>query len=375
MACAVILFVFATFHIGDGATGYYRPCYNQCEPRGSKPAAVVFIDGITNFSLEVLGRNTTVYKPIRNQSENQRPGFFLLPPTGGPGCVMKEWHNSWSLESYADMHDFLVVYPESKAGYCDMQIDDSDFSYLEALWRRLQERDFALNPTRAYVLGWSSGGSKAFYFANWMGIFQAAAGVECGASSAYWNASRRGVRAMVFWNENDPDLDGGSWVPYQSLQAYLETTVSTLRNHSSSLDSLPCRKLENTSDSVPMAELLIWPEDRAAPELRVFRLLSNPGTHSWPMPPTFPFDTTKLIVEFFLYGEPGHDKKAVCHGLPTIVPFPHIPTPSQSTSQNHSAILVTALLGAISFLFVAMVACCCKAKRWSNSSIRAPLLA
>jgi len=239
--------------------------------------------------IQVMNRPAYVYKPLVQTAT--RPAIFVLH---GSGCIAADMFTK-GFEELADIHDFLVVYPEMQMPRSDLWGYHEDIPYLAALIDHLQESDFGLIPQQVYVVGHSAGGSFALFLQNEVSLFQAAGAVEGAVGHLnLWAMTNPGHRSMVIWNHADPVLE--QYAPAGGEPAYYSLTISTLRRHGGQEHT--ARPLP-TSDTVTSATLLHYPDD-GAPELAVLSFTSKPGRHDWPSLRWASFDASEQLVKFFL---------------------------------------------------------------------------
>lgn len=202
------------------------------------------------------------------------------------------------LEQQADLHGFLVVYPEMSKPFSDDWGYTEGIPYFSKLASRLQESDFGLDPARLFVCGHSAGGSMVTFLQNEMDIFAAAGVVEAAVGHLYdWDLSKRGNRTMVIWNHADPVLE--EYAPEGGEPAYYNLTLNTLRRGASVEPT--SRKPLALSDTVTQAEILMFEEEDAAPEVQILSWTSNPGRHTWADKSwTGTVDASEQLVAFFL---------------------------------------------------------------------------
>jgi poly(3-hydroxybutyrate) depolymerase len=202
---------------------------------------------------------------------------------------------SKGFDNLANVHGFLVIYPEmKKAGSIEWGYPD-DIPFFTELIHRLQKKDYMLDPKRAFICGHSAGGSMSLFMQNEVDLFRAAGAVEAAVGHLWqWDFSKRGHPTMIVWNHADPVLT--EYAPYHDEPAYYDMTVSTLRRHGSKAfiqEYLP------TSKRIVSAELRHYPRD-TAPQLRMLSFSSDPGTHSWANTTWATFSATEELVKFFL---------------------------------------------------------------------------
>lgn len=268
------------------------------------PALLKFFEAADHISVNhhdqvtVMDRTALVYKPnaTGNGTTSKSPAIFVLHGSGDIAAGMIDK----GFEPMADLHNFLVVYPEMMTPRADEWGYNDDIPYFIALLHRLQEK-YNLDPARVFVCGHSAGGSMTLFLQNEMSQFCAAGAVESAVGPMskdgqlhQWDMSKSGQPTMVVWNHADPVLT--EYAPPGGEPAYYNLTVSTLRRHGSQnfvTEPLP------TSSKIVSAELLTYPSD-AAPELRVLSFTSTPGTHAWADQAWCTFSATAELVKFFL---------------------------------------------------------------------------
>mmetsp|Transcript_49459 Transcript_49459/g.105716 ORF Transcript_49459/g.105716 Transcript_49459/m.105716 type:complete len:264 (-) Transcript_49459:60-851(-) len=246
-----------------------------------------------HMSVSVLGRQAFVYKPQAHLASSVGPlaGIFVLH---GSGFAPTDMYGL-GFEHFADINNFLVVYPEMKVPRGDTWDFTDDIPFFSALYERLQEDDFRLDRSRAFVCGHSAGGTMALFLQNQMDAFSAAAAVEAAVAFLnQWDMSRQGHRTMVVWNHADPVLH--QYAPEGNERAYYNITISVLRRHGSMQPSKTKRL--PTSGTAVFAELQFYCQD-TAPELLVLEWRSDPGIHAWPRSSQFGFDATEEMMKFF----------------------------------------------------------------------------
>jgi pimeloyl-ACP methyl ester carboxylesterase len=243
--------------------------------------------------LDVMGRATIVYKPAGLQLEKDEkvPAIFVLH---GSDETAADFLNK-GFNEVAEKKGFLVVYPEMKTpGGSDWDYK-SDIPYFKALINRLQENDYRMNSSQAFVCGHSAGGTMSLFLQNEVNLFTAAGAVESAPGHlAYWDMAKPGHATMIIWNHADPVL--AQYAPEGDESLYYNLTVSTLRRHGSkmfTIDPLP------TSETIISAELKHYPKD-TAPVLKMLAFKSHPGTHDWADTSWSTFNATDELVKFFL---------------------------------------------------------------------------
>jgi len=242
-------------------------------------------------AVTVMGRTSFVYRPVPNMT-SPLPGILVLHGSGGVATDMYDV----GFERLADIHKFLVVYPEMKVPRADIWGYKDDIPFFFALCDRLQEADIGLDRSQTFVVGHSAGGTMSLFLQNQMDVFAAVASVEAAVGHLQeWDMSRPGHRAMVVWNHADPVLH--SFAPGGSEAAYYNLTLSTLRRHGS-LQPWTSKRLP-TSQNTLSAELVDYRRD-AAPELLMLSWRSDPGTHAWPKSSKYTFDAAEEVMKFFL---------------------------------------------------------------------------
>eukprot|EP00929_Paragymnodinium_shiwhaense_P057935 TRINITY_DN2901_c0_g1_i1.p1 TRINITY_DN2901_c0_g1~~TRINITY_DN2901_c0_g1_i1.p1 ORF type:complete len:282 (+),score=23.04 TRINITY_DN2901_c0_g1_i1:254-1099(+) len=240
----------------------------------------------------VMGRTSYVYRPRLTYNTGRVPAVFVLH---GSDSVAEDMFDV-GFEQFADVHNFLVVYPEmhvprsAKWGFHD------DIPYFDALSKRLQAEDYGMDGSRAFVCGHSAGGTMSLFLQNEADTFSAAAAVEAAPGSLeLWNMSRVGKRTMVVWNHADPVL--AEYAPEQDESEYYNMTIDVLRRHGT--------RKPMASERLPLsvrtvsADVHTYEED-LAPELVMLSWRSWPGTHSWPTAWEFSFDAAHVLTKFFL---------------------------------------------------------------------------
>lgn len=247
----------------------------------------------------VMGRKVHVYKPNTLAQNVPRPalvqtvpGVFVLHGSDEAAPSMF----NLGFEAQADLHDFLVIYPEMRVPKSDDWGYESDIPFFNALSKRLREADFGLDAARTFVCGHSAGGTMSLYLQNEVDLFKAGGAVEAAPGQLQkWDMKKPGHRSIVIWNHADPVLE--QYAPRGGEPAYYQQTISTLRRHGSRVhafaEALP------VSDNVTSVEILTFPED-GAPELKMLHFRSKPGTHTWASTPDFTFDATKQLMLFFM---------------------------------------------------------------------------
>jgi poly(3-hydroxybutyrate) depolymerase len=255
-------------------------------------------DGVTSDGqhelLTVMGRTAHIYKPaaLKAQRSGKLPAIFVLHGTGR--FAKDALHKGF--DTLADTHTFLVVYPEMEVpggyewGY------SQDIPYFTALVDRLQENDYNLDATQAYLCGHSAGGSMALFLQNEVNLFRAVGAVEAAVGKLdEWDMSKPGHPTMVVWNHADPVLY--EYAPGGDEAAYFRDTVSILRRHGDMnhyrIEQLP------TSEEIIFAEVRHYPQERFAPQLRMLSFTSQPGTHSWATTSWSTFNATTELLKFF----------------------------------------------------------------------------
>jgi len=202
---------------------------------------------------------------------------------------------TFGFESLVDAHGFVVVYPSmlnldgQRMGWAY----GADLPYFTAIVRHL-EKDLGVEPGRIFVCGHSEGGTMALFLQNELDLFAAAGAVAAGVGNLnQWSMGRRGHPTMLIWNRADPVLaafGGGE-------QRYRNETVSVLRRggtpYPSAYLTLPANAV------VKAAEMLRYPPEDAAPELRELLWRTEPGTHDWPRRPMMTFDAVEELLKFF----------------------------------------------------------------------------
>lgn len=209
-------------------------------------------------------------------------------------------------QELATQQGFHAVFPEmlrpesSEWGYAD------DLEYFAAVARTLRA-DFAVPSDKIFVCGHSAGGTMVTFLLNEAQEFAAGGVVEAAVGHLdAWNMTKRGTRAMVIWNHADPVLT--EYAPGRDEMAYYNLTVATLRRGAST-EPDEVRPLP-TGRTVVEAEIRVFSDAPAAPELQVLSWRSNPGKHDWALPKwTQDLDATAALVDFFF----GHA------GLPAVV--------------------------------------------------------
>mmetsp|Transcript_56584 Transcript_56584/g.156624 ORF Transcript_56584/g.156624 Transcript_56584/m.156624 type:complete len:264 (+) Transcript_56584:1-792(+) len=232
-----------------------------------------------------------------------RSAHLYVPATATPGegvAAVFVLHGSFSkpedmfdlgFEPLADVHGFLVVYPEMSVPRSAEWGYTSDLPYFTALVNRLYQ-DCTLDLARVFVCGHSAGGTMALFLQNEAGLFAAAGAVEAGVGHLdEWSMEKRGSRTMLVWNHADPVL-----AEYGGERLYKQT-LATLRRRGS-LQPASTEPL-HTFPPVVSAELWRYPED-GSPKLHVLSWRSVPGTHDWPQVPSMTFDGAQQLVAFFL---------------------------------------------------------------------------
>lgn len=250
----------------------------------------------TRETLEVHGRIAYVYRPDSCPSSGV-PAVMLLHGSG------EEAKNMFGvgMEQQADLHGFLVVYPEMSEPFSDEWGYGEDVPYFAELATRLHEPDFDVDLAQLFVCGHSAGGTMAALLQNEMDIFAAAGMVESAVGHLEeWDLTRRGTRTMVIWNHADPVLE--EYAPEGGEPAYYALTLSTLRRGArmepATSQSLPL------SGTVTQAQLLTFEEDDAAPEVQILSWTSDPGRHTWAHKSwTGTVDASEHLVAFFLRGK------------------------------------------------------------------------
>eukprot|EP00747_Dinoflagellata_sp_TGD_P208847 gnl/TRDRNA2_/TRDRNA2_82294_c1_seq1.p1 gnl/TRDRNA2_/TRDRNA2_82294_c1~~gnl/TRDRNA2_/TRDRNA2_82294_c1_seq1.p1 ORF type:complete len:311 (+),score=32.78 gnl/TRDRNA2_/TRDRNA2_82294_c1_seq1:42-935(+) len=248
----------------------------------------------THSAVSVMGRKAFIYKPVPHATSSGGPMAGIVVLHGSDGVAQDMYDVGF--ESLADVHNFLVIYPEMQVPRSEDWGYKSDIPYFAALLDRLQQEDFGLDAARVFVCGHSAGGTLALFLQNEMDEFQAAAAVEAGV--AYldtWRMSRRGHRTMVVWNHADPVLR--EYAPHKNETAMYQKTVSTLRRHGSLTPAANIRL--PVSKNTLSAELVLYLED-SSPELLVLSWRSVSGTHEWPTSQNFSFDAAHQLTRFFL---------------------------------------------------------------------------
>eukprot|EP00929_Paragymnodinium_shiwhaense_P057936 TRINITY_DN2901_c0_g2_i1.p1 TRINITY_DN2901_c0_g2~~TRINITY_DN2901_c0_g2_i1.p1 ORF type:complete len:298 (+),score=40.79 TRINITY_DN2901_c0_g2_i1:102-995(+) len=251
--------------------------------------------GIIPQQREVIslnGRNTYVYKPRVAFNTGPRPGIFVLHGSKATPESMFDI----GFEELADVHNFLVVYPDMQVPKADAWAFHEDIPYFNAVSERLQQEDFGMDGSRAYVCGHSAGGTMSLFLQNEAETFSAAAAVEAAVGQLqHWNMSRTGRRTMIVWNHADPVLH--AYAPSHNESEYYKMTVDVLRRHGSKApiaqEQLP------TSRTTLHADIHHYEPD-VSPELLMLSWRSYPGTHNWPKAATFSFDAAYLLTKFFL---------------------------------------------------------------------------
>lgn len=202
------------------------------------------------------------------------------------------------VERQAELHGFLVVYPEMVKPCSDEWGYAEDIPYFLALAARLRESDVGMDPAQLFVCGHSAGGTMVTFLQNEVDIFAAAGVVEAAVGQLQqWDLRKRGSRTMVVWNHADPVLE--EYAPKGGEPAYYDLTLQTLRRNASS-EPATTQPLA-LSGTVTQAELLMFKEEEAAPELQVLSFTSDPGSHSWADKSwTGTVDASEQLVSFFL---------------------------------------------------------------------------
>eukprot|EP00929_Paragymnodinium_shiwhaense_P057937 TRINITY_DN2901_c0_g3_i1.p1 TRINITY_DN2901_c0_g3~~TRINITY_DN2901_c0_g3_i1.p1 ORF type:complete len:296 (+),score=36.34 TRINITY_DN2901_c0_g3_i1:118-1005(+) len=242
-------------------------------------------------AVSIMGRNAYVYKPSTLFATGPVPAIFVLHGSAADAASMFEV----GFEEFADVHNFLVVYPEMQVPKSAEWAYHDDIPYLDALSKHLQE-NFGLDGSRAYVCGHSAGGSMSLFLQNEADTFSAAAAVEAAPGQLHkWNMTRTGHRTMIIWNHADPVLL--EYAPERNETQYYNMAVDVLRRHGS---RTPAAALPlSTNPQTLAAEIRKYEED-ASPELVMLGWRSSPGTHTWPKAAEFSFDAAHILTTFFL---------------------------------------------------------------------------
>eukprot|EP00929_Paragymnodinium_shiwhaense_P008326 TRINITY_DN112278_c0_g1_i1.p1 TRINITY_DN112278_c0_g1~~TRINITY_DN112278_c0_g1_i1.p1 ORF type:complete len:288 (-),score=42.27 TRINITY_DN112278_c0_g1_i1:208-1071(-) len=250
------------------------------------------MDTTRHETVTVMGRSSFVYIPQTGWTWGSRPAIFVLHGSYSTPSSMFDL----GFEELAEKHNFLVVYPEMAIPAAPQWAYEGDLDFFAALSLRLQEHDFMLDASRAFVCGHSAGATMSLFLQNEADTFRAAGAVEGAVGHLQaWHMERTGKPTMLVWNHGDPVL--AEYAPPGGEPAYYNQTVSTLRRRGnqqpSSSTSLP------VSGITEFANLVHYEEDDA-PELLVLSFRSMPGTHAWATRAQFPFDSAELLTQFFL---------------------------------------------------------------------------
>jgi poly(3-hydroxybutyrate) depolymerase len=324
------------------------------------PSAIAAPSTRPREELVVMGRTGYLYKPLPcavhrciDPPKQAPAAIFVLHGSDEDASAMFDV----GFEALADLHGFLVVYPEMRIPKSDEWELANDVPYFTALVETLK-RYYPVAENQFFVCGHSAGGSMSTYLNNEVDLFSAAGSVEAAVGRLFaWDMSKRGHRTMVVWNHADPVL--AKYAPPGGEQAYLNLTINTLRRRSSAGPNF--REQLPLSESISQAELVTYNEDQA-PQLRILHFTSNIGQHTWPMARwTTGVDAAEQLVAFFLE-------------LPR-EPVVHLDSPYHVPQQNAMGFVIAAAAG-----FVLASAVCTASKhvssmRLSHAASAEPLLA
>jgi poly(3-hydroxybutyrate) depolymerase len=250
----------------------------------------------------VLGRETYVYKPLPcavhrciDDAPSQIPAaIFVLHGSYETGAAMFDV----GFEALADLHGFLVVYPEMEKPRSEEWKYTSDIPYFEALVNHFKGDKYLVRPDKFFVCGHSAGGTMSLFLQNEVDLFAAAGTVEAAVGHLQlWDMSKSGHRTMVVWNHADPVLT--YFAPGKIEKAYLDLTINTLRRGSMTAGHQYTEKLP-LGENILQAEMLTFAKDQA-PELKVLHFTSKIGQHTWPSARwTTGVDAAEQLTAFFL---------------------------------------------------------------------------